>query len=122
MIAAALGKLDHARVLLQEHRANPNLLDSLGCSALLIACAKGNFAMAGLLLAHGADPMLSQANAKPLDYLVKFDPGASEENLRVFVTMLNKQDVNQKFAMRQDDNLLAIACSFQNQPFVQLLL
>ncbi len=120
MIAAALNKLDHARVLLKDFKANPNLLDNLRCTALLIACAKGHFGMAHLLLASGADWTLALTAAKPLDYLVKFDPGASGENQQVFLTML--PEVNVKFPMRQDDSMLAIACSFQNTSFVQQLL
>jgi hypothetical protein len=82
MIAAALGKTDQAKVLV-AHKADPNLMDTLGCTALLLCCSKGYYEMARFLLDNGADPKLGSLKARPLEYLLRFDPGVVPENLQV---------------------------------------
>lgn len=119
MIASALGKLEQAKILL-SNKADPNLLDAIGCSALLLACSKGNFEMARLLLDFRADPKLGNLKARPLEYLLRFDPGASPENLLTIQRMM--EDVNAKFNSQQGDTLLGIASSLQNMAFVSMLL
>lgn len=119
MIAAALGKLEQAKLLL-SHKADPNILDGLGCTALLLACSKGNFDMARMLLDFRADPKLGNLKARPLEYLLRFDPGSSPDNLLTIQRMMD--DINTRYTSQQGDSLLAIACSLQNIPFVTMVL
>lgn len=76
--------------------------------------------MARLLLDFRADPKLGNLKSRPLEYLLRFDPGSSPDNLLTVQRMM--EDVNARFASQQNDGLLAIACSFQNAAFVNMLL
>lgn len=122
MIAAARGKVELLKVLLRSG-ANVNALDGLGCSSLLIAASKGHFDACALLLqTPGIDAQRSEAIAKPLDYLVKYDPKTPQQRA-VFVAMWDAgYSVNMAFARQQGDAVLAIACGNENAAFVDLIL
>lgn len=76
--AADAGNLLAAKTLLEKYKANPNLTARkphmrgmpIPPNALMMASSKGDLAMVGLLLKHGADPSITDINgSNSLDYV-----------------------------------------------------
>ncbi len=82
-VAAALGNVACTHVLLRAG-ASVNLPDGMHCTALLVAAAKGHWAVCEALLEGAADPTIcgGSVQAEPVDYLYDASLSSAEELVR----------------------------------------